>query len=219
MVVADDAFDRRPRGDDVAQRTDEVKHGELRARDRSAPDTSGARHRDEPCGTFEHRRERQPRCTRDAGRIVEQLAQQEADACGLSRGPADECECERVELDREPLRVDGVVERPGRDLQLVRELRADPVEHGAVELLLASEVIDDRRERKMRDLGDVAHARAVEAMAREERFRTDENSLARTFALRRLAPAVGEIDHRKPYDRTRKTVRVYGKRPTCRAPR
>nr|HEX4316423.1 hypothetical protein [Kofleriaceae bacterium] len=159
---ADDAVDGRPREVRVAEAADRVQYREL-----------GLRAADQPRRREQERPERQLRGARDARRVVEQLAHEQPRALGCARGPRDE----------EVGQAGGAGDAGERGHQLV----GDRGEHGRVQALLAREVIDHRRERHAGGVGDVAHARAVEAVAREQRLGGGDDGVARAATFGRVA--------------------------------
>lgn len=161
------------------------------------------RRRDQRGRLLEDRRQRQLVRAGQADRVVEQLADQELHAIRPPRRPAREAAGELVE-DRRPVRGPGGRRQPR---QLVDQLGRDVLEDRGVELLLAREVIDRGRVRDPGGRRDVARARAVEPRPREQLLRRGEDAVAGALALRGVAP----VGHRKPYDRTRKAVRMYEK--------
>ena len=75
------------------------------------------------------------------------------------------------------------------------ELLGDRCEHGAVELLLAREVIDERRERQVGRGGEVPHARAVKPALGEQLLGGRENVIACALAFRRVTAELDGGDH------------------------
>ena len=157
----DDALERRPRRDDVAEPADDVQQREL-----------GMLDPEHGRGPLEKWRERQLRRLLHARRVVEELAEQQLDSTGLRRRPLDERLDERIRRRR-------AIER--RD-----ELVTDLVEQRRVELLLAREVIDDRRERQLGARRDVSHARTVKPVRDDDGFCGLEDPRACALALRRV---------------------------------
>jgi hypothetical protein len=111
-------------------------------------------------------RERELRGARDAGGIVEQLAEEKLHAPRMGRGPRDQATDDGVES-RGP-RLILFLERASH---LGDEVLGDLGEHRGVELLLLREVVDHGRERQPRRLGDVAHAGPMEPGRREQPLR------------------------------------------------
>ncbi len=170
----DDAIDRGPRREDVADPADEVQYREL-----------GVFHRRGACDQLgcarQERSERELRCTHDARWIVEQLAEQQLDPTWLREAPAHERDREAID----PICAIGSIER-------ARELLGDRREHRGVELLLAGEVIDNAGERQASSARDVAHARTVKAAGCEQRLGRAQDPVAGAASLRGLAT---EVEH------------------------
>ncbi len=152
---------------------------------------------------LQHRRERKLVGARQAHRIIEQLADQELHAIRPQGSPAREAASQLVE-DLRPARGR---RRRRQARQLGDQLGRDVLEDRGIQLFLAREVIDARRVRDPRGRRDVARARAVKATAGQELLGCGEDAFASALALGRAA----SVGHRKPYDRTRKAVRVYEK--------
>jgi len=184
---SDDAPHRRSRGDEIADRPHQVQDARLGDHATKRPDADAGGH--ELGQPQEHGRERQLRSARDAGGIVEELAEEQLHPARMRRGPRDEASHDGVEARRPRLVL--VLERAR---QLREEVRADLGEHGRVQLLLLREVVDDRRERHTGGVRDVAHAGPVKPGRREQALGDPYDLVASAGPLRRVTPQGRGLD-------------------------
>jgi hypothetical protein len=162
----DDAPERRPSRDDVADGPDHVQDSELRI--------GASRHAERADERVEDRNERERARMTYAGRVVEQLTEEQPDAPRVSERPLHEG-------------AGRVFSLAGALGQCREELRRDLFQDGRMKALFSREMVDDGREGKAARLGDVAHARAVEPVPGEQRLGSTENPRAGELTFRRMA--------------------------------